>query len=301
MSISHKKASHDIAKIGLRATLIGIVINLVLAIIKAAVGYFGNSYALIADAIESTADVFTSIIVWYGIKFASKAPDPDHPYGHGKAEPLAAITVSLCLFIAAILIARQSFYNILTPHKLPSFYTLPVLLVIVIIKEVLFRYVNRVSTDIRSTAVKADAWHHRSDAITSATAFIGISIALIGGPGYEGADDWAAMIASGIIVYNAIIILKPAFNEIMDAAPSSELLEEIKEVACHVDGVKGLDKCFIRKMGFEFYVDLHVIVDGNLSVREGHDIAHKVKDAILFSNKRINDVLIHVEPDKIRA
>ncbi|HYG38029.1 MAG TPA: cation diffusion facilitator family transporter [Cytophagales bacterium] len=297
MADSHKSSSHNSIKIGLRATWIGIVINLLLAIIKALVGFFGNSYALIADAIESTTDVFTSIIVWFGIKFASKAPDPNHPYGHGKAEPLAAIVVSLCLLAAALLIARQSIHNIITPHELPSFYTLPVLLSIVLIKEILFRYVNKVSAEIGSTVVKADAWHHRSDAITSATAFIGIVIALIGGKGYEGADDWAALIASAFIVYNGITIMRPAFDEIMDAAPSEELLEEVREGALKVEGVRGLDKSFIRKMGFEFYVDLHVIVDGNLSVKEGHDIAHRVKDAILFSNKTINDVLIHIEPD----
>lgn len=298
MAHSHKSSSHNVAKIGLRAIWIGIVINLILAIIKGIVGIVGNSYALIADAIESGADIFTSIIVYYGIKVASKAPDPDHPYGHGKAEPLAASIVGLFLIFAAIFISVQSISNIVTPHQLPSFYTLPVLLIVVLIKEILYRFVNNLSTEIRSTAVKADAWHHRSDAITSATAFVGISIALIGGKGYEGADDWAALIAAGIIVYNGISIMKPAFNEIMDAAPSAEFLNEVRKVAIQVDGVKGLDKSFIRKMGFEFYVDLHVIVDANLSVKEGHEIAHKVKDAILLSNKRINDVLIHIEPDR---
>jgi cation diffusion facilitator family transporter len=257
----------------------------------------GNSYALIADAIESTADIFTSLIVWLGIKVASKAPDPNHPYGHGKAEPLAGIIVSLFLITAAIFIAIQSISNIMIPHKLPSFYTLPVLGIVVLTKELLFKYVEKINKEVNSTAVKADAWHHRSDAITSATAFIGISIALIGGKGYESADDWAALIAAGIIVFNAIHIIRPAFNEIMDAAPSSDLLMDVRKVALEVKGVKGLDKSFIRKMGFEYYVDLHVIVDGSLSVREGHDIAHRVKDAILGSNVRINDVLIHIEPD----
>jgi cation diffusion facilitator family transporter len=297
MAYSHKGPQHNSAANGLKATLIGIIINLLLAIIKGITGFFGNSYALIADAIESTADIFTSLIVWFGIKVASKAPDPDHPYGHGKAEPLAGIIVSLFLITAAIFIAIQSISNIMTPHGLPSFYTLPVLAIVVLTKELLFKFVEKVNKDVKSTAIKADAWHHRSDAITSATAFIGISIALIGGKGYESADDWAALIAAGIIVFNAVHIIRPAFNEIMDAAPSSDLLMDVRKVALDVQGVKGLDKSFIRKMGFEYYVDLHVIVDGNLSVREGHDIAHRVKDAILGSNIRINDVLIHIEPD----
>jgi cation diffusion facilitator family transporter len=297
MAYSHKGPNHNSAANGLKATFTGIIINFLLAIVKGVTGVLGNSYALVADAIESTADIFTSLIVWYGIKVASKAPDPDHPYGHGKAEPLAGIIVSLFLIGAAILIAIQSISNIMTPHQLPSLYTLPVLAVVVIVKEVLFKYVERINKDVNSTAVKADAWHHRSDAITSATAFIGISIALIGGKGYESADDWAALIASGIIVFNAIHIIRPAFNEIMDAAPPSDLINDVRKVALEVKGVKGLDKSFIRKMGFEFYVDLHVIVDGSLSVREGHYIAHRVKDAILSSNIRINDVLIHIEPD----
>jgi cation diffusion facilitator family transporter len=297
MAYSHKGPQHNSASNGLKATFIGIIINLLLAIIKGITGFLGNSYALIADAIESTADIFTSLIVWLGIKVASKAPDPNHPYGHGKAEPLAGIIVSLFLITAAIFIAIQSISNIMIPHKLPSFYTLPVLGIVVLTKELLFKYVEKINKEVNSTAVKADAWHHRSDAITSATAFIGISIALIGGKGYESADDWAALIAAGIIVFNAIHIIRPAFNEIMDAAPSSDLLMDVRKVALEVKGVKGLDKSFIRKMGFEYYVDLHVIVDGSLSVREGHDIAHRVKDAILGSNVRINDVLIHIEPD----
>lgn len=297
MAYSHKSSSHNNAEKGLKATFIGISINLVLALVKAIAGVFGNSYALIADAIESTADVFTSVIVWYGLKVASKAPDPDHPYGHGKAEPLAGVVVSLFLFAAAIFIAIQSIENIVTPHQAPSLFTLPVLIGVVLTKELLFKYLKKINNELKSTAISADAFHHRSDAITSATAFIGISIALIGGEGYESADDWAALIASAIIVYNAILIIRPAFNEIMDAAPDANLLFEVRKVAMEVKGVKGLEKTFIRKMGFEFYVDLHVIVDGSLSVREGHDIAHKVKDAILNSNVRINDVLIHIEPD----
>jgi cation diffusion facilitator family transporter len=297
MAYSHKSSSHNNATKGLKATFIGITINLVLALVKVLAGVFGNSYALIADAIESTADVFTSIIVWYGLKVAAKAPDPNHPYGHGKAEPLAGIAVSLFLFAAAIFIAIQSIENIVTPHQAPSLFTLPVLVGVVLTKELLFKYLKKLNDELKSTAIGADAFHHRSDAITSATAFIGISIALIGGKGYESADDWAALIASAIIVYNAVLIIRPAFNEIMDAAPDANLLFEVRKVAMEVKGVKGLEKTFIRKMGFEFYVDLHVIVDGNLSVREGHDIAHNVKDAILNSNVRINDVLIHIEPD----
>lgn len=281
---------------GLKSTIIGILLNAVLAIIKGVAGVLGNSYALVADAIESSFDIFTSFITWVGLKTASKAPDEDHPYGHGKAEPLAAMVVSLSLIAAAILIAIQSIENIRTPHNPPAAFTLVVLALVVAVKEGLFRFVHKVGDEVASNAVKADAWHHRSDAITSATAFIGITIALIGGKGYESADDYAALIASVIIVFNAYRIFMPSFAEIMDKAPDGRLVEEVKEIALTVKGVQGIDKCFVRKMGFEYFVDIHVIVDGSLSVRTGHDIAHSVKNAVLQAKPTVYDVLTHIEP-----
>ncbi|QHT70736.1 cation transporter [Rhodocytophaga rosea] len=293
--MANSKVSHATDQ-GLKTTLISILANALLAIVKGIAGIFGNSYALIADAIESTSDIFSSLIVWAGLKVASKGPDSDHPYGHGKAEPLATIVVALLLIGAAILIAIQSVKNILTPHKVPAPFTLVVLGGVIVLKEFLFRRINQTGKQINSTAVKADAWHHRSDAITSFTAFLGITIALIGGEGYENADDWAALIASVIIVFNAYHIFIPAMGEIMDVAPPEEILDGIRQVAMQVEGVRGLDKALVRKMGFEYFVDLHVLVDGHLSVKEGHRIAHQVKDAILLENRQIYDVLIHIEP-----
>jgi cation diffusion facilitator family transporter len=284
------------SKKGLKSTIIGVVLNALLAIVKAVAGVFGNSYALIADAIESSFDIFTSFITWFGLKTASKAPDDDHPYGHGKAEPLAAIVVSLSLIAAAILIAIQSIENIRTPHQTPAAFTLVVLAIVVFLKEGLFRFVHKIGDEVESNALKADAWHHRSDAITSATAFIGITIALIGGEGYESADDYAALIASCIIVFNAYRIFMPSFAEIMDKAPAGTLVEEVTAIALTVKGVKGIDKCFVRKMGFEYFVDIHVMVDGNLSVHTGHDIAHAVKNAVLKAKPTVYDVLTHIEP-----
>ncbi|MBC7920787.1 MAG: cation transporter [Ferruginibacter sp.] len=286
---------HPAAK-GLRATLLGILANLFLAALKATVGFVGNSYALIADAIESTMDVFTSLVTWLGLKAATKAPDDNHPYGHGKAEPLAGVVVAASLVVAAILIAIQSIQHILTPHKIPAPFTLWVLAGVVIVKEGLFRWVIRIGDEMNSTAVRVDAWHHRSDAITSLTAFVGISIAIWGGEGYESADDWAALLASAIICYNAYHLFLPAFNEVMDAAPPSDLGKEVREIALRVDGVKAIDKTFVRKMGFEYFIDLHIVVDGNLTVREGHRIAHAVKDQIRQDKPSVFDVLIHVEP-----
>jgi cation diffusion facilitator family transporter len=204
--------------------------------------------------------------------------------------------VSVSLIAAAILIAVQSVENIVTPHTTPAPFTLLVLVGVVVVKELLFRFVEKVADEVESNAVKADAWHHRSDAITSLTAFIGISIALLGGEGYESADDWAALIASVVIVINAYRIFRPSFAEIMDEAPQGNWVEEIEAISMTVPGVEAIEKCFVRKMGFEYFVDLHVIVDGEMSVRQGHDIAHGVKNAILQRKPAIHDVLVHVEP-----
>ena len=282
---------------GIKSTLVGIGVSLFLAIVKGIAGFFGNSYALIADAIESCSDVFSSLVLWFGLKLAARPPDEDHPYGHGKAEPIATVIVALALLIAATIITIESIENLVTPHEVPETFTLFVLLGVICTKELMFRYVLKVGEETKSSAVKADAFHHRSDAITSGAAFVGISIALIGGEGYEGADDWAALLAAVVILYNAVRIVRPALAEIMDAAPSEEILEKVKAIAASVDKVTGLDKCFVRKMGFDYYVDLHVVVNGDLTVREGHKIAHEVKDAILEAYPRINDVLIHIEPD----
>ncbi len=280
----------------LQTTLLGILVSALLAAIKGITGIVGNSYALIADAIESTTDIFSSLIVYAGIKISTLPPDSNHPYGHGKAEPLAAILVSMGLYTAAIAITIQSIREILTPHHSPEPFTLIVLILVVVTKETLFRYVNRIGKEASSIVVQTDAWHHRSDAITSAAVFVGISVALIGGEGYAAADDYSAVFASGIILFNATRLMRPALAEVMDTAPNTGLEELIREVAFGVEGVRGLDLCLVRKMGFDFYVDLHVVVDDDLSVKESHWLAHQVKDALMRANPRISDVLIHIEP-----
>jgi cation diffusion facilitator family transporter len=284
------------SSIAIRTTLYGIAVSVVLIFLKGISGHLGHSYALIADATESGADILSSGLLWLGLRIAIKKPDKEHPYGHGKAEPLAAIAVSLFLIGAATWIAYHSINFISTPHALPKSFTLWILLMVIAIKETMFRYVLEVGNKIKSQAVKADAQHHRSDAITSIAAFIGISIAIIGGKGYESADDWAALVASTLIFYNAIVILRPALSEIMDAAPSNEIVEKVKKIAATVPMVKGIEKCYVRKMGFDYHVDMHIEVDGQLSVTEGHRIAHLVKDTLLESKLRVINVLIHVEP-----
>ena len=283
-------------KRGLKTTFVGIVVSFFLAVIKIITGIIGNSYALIADGIESLTDIFTSLIVFAGLYFASKPADEDHPYGHGKAEPFAGVAVAFGIFIAAMIIVVQSIYEIITPHHAPAPFTLIVLVMVIITKESLFRFVIKVADNAKSVAIKNDAWHHRSDAITSVAAFIGISIALIGGEGYESADDFAALFASVIIIINAYRIFKPALYELLDTAPPANTIQKVRDVANKVENVMGIDKCYVRKMGFDYFVDIHVLVDANLPVFKGHEIAHKVKDELMKEYSNISDVLVHIEP-----
>ncbi len=282
----------------IRTTYFSIIGNTSLALIKGLAGFFGNSYALIADAIESITDIFSSLLVLFGLKYAKRPADENHPYGHGKIEPLITFLVVAFLVTSATIIAYESIQNIQTPHKIPKSWTLIVLGCIILWKEISFRIVLKKSKETNSSSLKADAWHHRSDAITSIMAFIGISIALIFGKGYETADDWAALFASGFILYNSYLIFRPALGEIMDEHLYDDLLEEIREESIKVKGVVETEKCFIRKAGMKYHVDLHAIVDGEISVKEGHDIAHKLKDYLQNEIPNLGHVLIHIEPDK---
>src|SRR5436309_12449683 len=291
--------SLSVWQIGARVALFGMIVNLIFAMAKILGGFFGHAYVLIADGIESALDVGGSFVIWGGLKVAARPPDATHPYGHGKAEPIAAIIVAVGVLAAAIGLAVQSMREIFLPHHAPAPYTLVILIVVVIVKETLFRYVNRIGRDVESTAVQTDAWHHRSDALTSAAAFIGISVALIGGKRWQSADDWAALFACAVIAANGIRLLRPAFYEIMDTAPRAKIVRAICRVASSVPGVVEVEKCRARKMGLDFYVDLHARVDGNISVHEGHEIAHRVKRAIQQSDARIADVLVHIEPAQL--
>ncbi|QQS38118.1 MAG: cation transporter [Ignavibacteriales bacterium] len=281
---------------GLRTVLVGIIINMLLAAIKIISGIIGNSYALIADGIESTTDIFSSLVVWGGLKIASKPADDNHPYGHGKAESLSAIVVSMALLMAALIICIQSVREIITPHHAPASFTLFILVGVIVTKELLFRFVLDVSKEINSTSMKVDAWHHRSDAITSAAAFVGILIALLGGEGYESADDFAALLASCIIGFNGVRLFKTAMHDIMDTAASTEFENRIRNISKSTEGVLDIEKCFIRKSGLNYIVDIHVIVNGNLSVYEGHEIGHRLKDKLCTSNLSISNVMVHIEP-----
>ena len=280
----------------IRITYFSIVGNAGLAIIKGLAGFFGNSYALIADAIESTADIFSSFLVLFGLKYASRPADKNHPYGHGRAEPLITFLVVGFLITSATIIAYESIKNIGTPHELPKIWTLFVLIPLIIWKEISFQLVIRKAKETNSSSLKADAWHHRSDAITSIAALIGISIALYFGKGYETADDWAALFASGFILYNSYKIFRPALGEIMDEHLYDDLVDEIRKVSLTCAGVVATEKCFVRKAGMKYHVELHAIVQADITVKFGHEIAHNLKDTLLNDIPQLGHVLIHIEP-----
>jgi cation diffusion facilitator family transporter len=291
----------EAASRGIHATVWGIVASTMLAAVKVIAGILGNSYALIADGIESVLDIMSSMVVWGSLRIAAQPANERYPYGYGKAEPLAALAVATALLGAAAGIAIQSIREIRTPHHIPAPWTLAVLIGVVVTKEVMFRILVRVGASIGSKAMQTDAWHHRSDSLTSIAAFIGISIALYAGKGYESADDWAALFASGVIAFNGVRLFRSALTEILDVSPPPELIAEVRQIAGTIPGVIELEKCRVRSSGLILFIDLHVVVDRNLTVARGHEISHQVKDALLASKLGIRDVTIHIEPGEPRS
>ena len=279
-----------------RTALFSVVTNALLASVKGTAGIIGHSDALIADAIESCADIFSSFLVLIGIQYASKPADEDHPYGHGKAEPLITFAVVGFLLVSATIIAVESIRHLTEKQEQPAFFTLYVLAAIILIKEFSYQYVYRKGQQTNSTSLQADAWHHRSDAISSLIAFLGILATFVFGKGFEKADDWAALIASYFIVYNAYRIFRPALGEIMDEHTHHDLIDQIHLSAAEVPGVLGIEKCWARKNGMTYVVDLHLELDGNLSVTEGHAISHALKDHLMLTFPYLTEILIHIEP-----
>ncbi|MEX2044332.1 MAG: cation diffusion facilitator family transporter [Opitutus sp.] len=292
----HARAQSDAAA-GARLVLRGVALNLVLAVVKFAGGVYGNTYALIADGAESTADVFSSLLVWAGFRVAARPPDENHPYGHGKAEPLAALAVAGFILIMAGWVGWHAVLEIITPHAGPKWWTLPLLAGVVVVKLGLARRMRDAGREAGSTGLGVEALHHWSDAVTSAAAFAGITVALVGGAGWETADDWAALVACLVIVANGVSIAGRALGDVMDTAVPVDFEQEVRALALGVPGVKALHKVRVRKSGLSYLVDIQVRVDGDLTVRAGHDIAHGVKDVLLASEPhRISDVTVHVEP-----
>ncbi|MDQ8154636.1 MAG: cation diffusion facilitator family transporter [Gemmatimonadota bacterium] len=281
---------------GVRSAQLSMISNAVLALVKLLAGVIGNSYALIADAVESSADIFSSLIVWGGLRIASRDPDDDYPFGYGKAETVASATVSLMLLGAAIGIAVEAVREIRTPHHGPASWTLIVLVLVVIAKTMLGRTIGAVGNEVGSTAVKADAWHHFSDAITSAAAFIGISVAVWKGKGWEAADDWAALVASAVILYNGVSMLRTSLRDLMDRHPGEDIALPVRRAAEAVPGVAAIEKLHVRRAGIAFHIEIHVQANPAMSLAAAHALGGTVKSAIRTAQPRVRGVLVHMEP-----
>lgn len=291
---------HDALARGKQLALAGVVVNLLLAGGKLLAGLLGNSYALIADAIESIADIAGSVIIWGGLHISTRPASQEHPYGYGRAESLAALAVSVMIAGAGIAIAVEAVREIITPHHTPAWWTLLVLVGVVGAKEGMYRLTARAADASDSQAVRTDAWHHRADALTSAAAFVGISLALIGKwktgtDRYAPADDWAALLASGVILFNASRLIVRPVRELLDVR-WGEAEDVARRAASATPGVRVVQKVTARRSGAGYWIDMHVWVDGEMSVRDAHAVAHAVKDAVRAALPEARDVLIHVEP-----
>ena len=284
---------------GRQVLVAGVLVNFFLALLKLCAGWMGNSSALVADGIESTLDVLSSTMIWGALKYAEKPPDSDHPYGHGKMESLAGAGGALLLLAAGVLVAMGSLKEILggaMNRQPPAAFTLIVLVAVVVIKEGLFRLANRRGQEVESTAVQSDAWHHRSDAVTSLAAAIGIIVCLAGGQTWASADNWAALFSCAIISFNGIRMLKASLGELLDQQAPEDVIEGIMGAARAVEGVDNVEKCRVRKSGLSLIADIHVRVQGEVSVTDGHFIAHRVKDTLMAGGFHLLDVTVHIEP-----
>lgn len=281
---------------GIRAAQTGLLVNAGLAVAKLVAGVVGHSFALVADAIESAADVFSSLVVWTGLRISARSADDDYPFGYGKAEALAAAIVGLALIGAAVAVGAQAVRGIVTPHRVPAPWTLGVLVVVVVVKEGLYRRTRRIGTAVGSRAVQADAWHHRGDAVTSLAAFVGIAIAVVGGPRWAAADDWAALVASGVILASGIGVLRPSVADLMDRAPDPAVVERIAGAARGTADVQAIEKLAVRKHGLAYYVDIHVQADPGMSLHDAHVVSGRVKGAIRDAVPAVAGALVHMEP-----
>lgn len=284
------------SSIAARTVAKSIFANASLAAIKILTGVVGNSYALIADGIESLNDLFSSLVVWFSLKVAGRPPSEKYHYGQGRAEQLGALFSAISLLGAGAVIVFQSVGNIIHRHEGPAWFTLPVLVVVIVTKELLSRYALRKSEETFSSSLKGDAWHHRADAITSAAALVGIMVALVGGTGFEKADDIGALIGCCVIGFNGILLLKSALHENLDGAPPEDLVRNIRRTAESVPEVLGIEKLRIKKMGLGYFMDIHIEVDPRKTVDEGHRIGHLVKDVIQVTFFQVTEVITHVEP-----
>lgn len=283
-------------QIAAQTAVFGLLINLLLGVVKLIGGILGSSFALISDAVNSLGDVFMSLVVVYALKVAQRPPDEEHPYGHTRAEAIAGSNVALLVIVSALLVGWEAIERINIQHNLPPVWTLWIAGANVLIKEGLYRWSIRIGKRTRSSVVIASAWDHRSDAFCSLAVLIGLSIVRWGGQSWIGADEVAALIVVGAIIWSASQLFRSSASELMDVQAHDELVTQIRQAAEAVPEVREIETLWVRKSGLEYFADIHIEVDDSLTVAEGHRIGHEVKDKLLERFPMLRDVLVHLEP-----
>ncbi|MDP8219395.1 MAG: cation diffusion facilitator family transporter [Candidatus Theseobacter exili] len=284
------------AKQARNITWIGFWVNLLLALLKFSVGFLGHSQAVLADGVHSLSDVSTDLVVLFGVKFWSSPPDEDHQYGHHRIEALITVIIGIILILTALGIGYRSISTIKeTSIKQPGLIALIGAVLSIFLKEWLYRWTIKIGTKIKSSSVIANAWHHRSDAFSSIPVVIAVTAALIT-PKWAYIDHIGALIVSFFIFKVAWNILKSAIFELTDRSATQIDSNKIHSIAIEVDGVKSAHAIRSRRLGSGLFVDLHILVDGGLSVKEGHDISEAVKNKLIGTGPNVLDAVIHLEP-----
>lgn len=280
----------------IRAAVLGLVINLLLGVVKLAGGLVSQSFALISDAVNSLGDVFTSAVIVWALRFAQRPADAEHPYGHSRAEGIAATQVALLVFLSALGVGWEAIQRFTVAHAPPPAWTLAIAAANVVIKEALYHYKVRVSRRTGSSAILANAWDHRSDAFCSFAVLVGLAVVRWGGPRWNSADEAAALVVVAAVLWSAGTLFVNSVRELMDLQAGDELVEQVRRAALNLPEVRGVEKLWLRKSGLEYFADLHLEVDPLLTVVEGHRIGHEVKDRLLAEFPVLRDVLVHLEP-----
>lgn len=290
-------AKHDLYREAVRATWLGLTVNLALGLAKLGGGLAGRSHALISDAVNSLGDVFTSVAVLLAFRVAQKPADAEHPYGHTRAEAIAGSNVAVLVVVSALLVGWGALAGDFGHgRETPPTWTLAIAGVNVVIKEALYQYKIRVGRRAGSSAVIANAWDHRADALSALAVLIGLLLVRIGGPEFLVFDEVAALFVVAVILVSALRLLWSSAQELMDAQAPEQFVAEIRRTAASVANVKRIDKLWVRKSGLEYLVDIHIQVPGEYTVSEGHRISHLVKDRLLDRFTNLRDVLVHLEP-----
>lgn len=290
------EAAKPLYKDVVRATLFGLVVNAVLGVAKLVGGLLSNSFALISDAVNSLGDVLTTLAVLAALQFAQRPPDSEHPYGHTRAEAIVGVNVALLIAVSALWVVGEAISRFSLLHDLPPNWTLWIAGANVAIKEMLHQYKIRVARRTGSRAILAHAWDHRADAFSAFAALIGLAVVRYGGPSYIWADEVAALVIVSAILLSAVKLFWESASELMDAQADPEFVEALRCDALAVSGVMGVETLWVRKSGLEYLADIHLEVDPEISVREGHAISHAVRDHLLVRHACLRDVLVHLEP-----